>query len=290
MVVKPFLILIRPANVVTAIADILAGLSVAGLLIPGFGEASFLLILATIGLYGGGIVFNDIFDFELDRIERPERILPSGQLSLGQAKLYGSLLLVAGITAAFFVNPISGGIAILIALLALLYDKYSKHYTFLGPLNMGLCRSFNLLLGISISTAALAIYWPLAFIPLIFIFDITLTSQGEVKGNNRSSLYLALLLDLLVFGLLIATYFFQNSILPAVLFLFFWLAMNGSAKWKAIQENTPANVMNAVKMGVLSLIPLNASIAAGFGGWLAGLIILLLLPVSLAMAKYFSVT
>ena len=290
MSIKPFLVLIRPANVVTAIADILAGLSVAGLLTGGIDGASSMLIVATIGLYGGGIVFNDIFDFELDQIERPERILPSGQLSLSQAQVFGSLLLVMGIVAAFSVSAVSGSIAILIAILALLYDKYSKHHTFLGPLNMGLCRSFNLLLGMSISQAALVSYWPLGFIPLLFIFDITLTSQGEVKGNNRSSLYLALLLDLLVFGLLIATYFYQNSILPAVLFLCFWLAMNGSAKWKAIKENSPGNVMNAVRMGVLSLIPLNASIAAGFGGWLAGLIILLLLPISLVMAKYFSVT
>ena len=46
----------------------------------------------------------------------------------------------------------------------------------------------------------------------------------------------------------------------------------------------------AVKMGVLSLIPLNASYVAGFGHWTLGLLVLLLLPISLGLAKRFAVT
>lgn len=291
MSIRPYFLLMRPANIITAVADILAGVSIAGFLIQGINADLVLLIIATIGLYGGGVVFNDVFDKALDSIERPERPLPSGQVSLLQAQILGSSLLIIGIIAAFFVSILSGILAFITAILALSYNKYAKHHSFIGPINMGLCRSFNLLLGISISAVALSNFWYLAIIPLIFIGDITLTSQGEVAAGNKHSLNIALGLDLLVLGLFIALHFFTSyTLLYAIPFLGLWLWMNMSSKIKAIQDNQPKMVMNAVKMGVLSLIPLNAGIAAGFQGWIIGLIVLLLFPISLGLAKKFSVT
>ncbi len=81
--VKGYLRLMRPANIVTAISDILAGIAIAVYFIgmqPGDIQMlhAFLLVLATIGLYGGGVVFNDVFDAALDKVERPERPIPSG--------------------------------------------------------------------------------------------------------------------------------------------------------------------------------------------------------------------
>jgi 4-hydroxybenzoate polyprenyltransferase len=281
----------RPANIVTAIADILAGISVAGLLLKGSAAEMIGLVLATIGLYGGGVVFNDVFEFELDKIERPERPLPSGQVSVRQATLLGIALLAFGILAASTVSWESAGLALLVAVLALTYDKYAKHHGLLGPINMGLCRSFNLLLGVSISLLALKSYWFLGFIPLVFIGDITLTSQGEVKGDNISSLYLALALDLLVAGTFVALSFYTDyEGLVAFPFILLWFFLNVRAKWRAIKQNKPQMIMKAVKAGVLSLIPLNAAIAAGFEGLISGLIVLALLPLSLGLARYFSVT
>jgi 4-hydroxybenzoate polyprenyltransferase len=46
----------------------------------------------------------------------------------------------------------------------------------------------------------------------------------------------------------------------------------------------------AVKAGVISLIILNATMASVFAGWQFGLIVLILLPVSLWLAKKFAVT
>ena len=53
---------------------------------------------------------------------------------------------------------------------------------------------------------------------------------------------------------------------------------------------TPENIKKAVKMGVLSIIPLNASYAAGFGGWEIGIFVLFLLPILILLAKKFAVT
>jgi len=73
-------------------------------------------------------------------------------------------------------------------------------------------------------------------------------------------------------------------------FIILWIGINGKAKLKAILKNNPKLIKVAVKMGVLSLIPLNASYVAGFGHWSLGLGTLLLLPISLVLAKRFSVT
>ena len=63
-------VLMRPANIVTAIADILDGIAIAGLAFDQITDAALprvlLLILTTIGLYGGGVVLNDFFDRETD--------------------------------------------------------------------------------------------------------------------------------------------------------------------------------------------------------------------------------
>ncbi|MEO0731563.1 MAG: UbiA-like protein EboC [Bacteroidota bacterium] len=287
-----FLRLMRPANIVTALADILAGAAIAGAWSVGeFPSDLGWLLLATVGLYGGGVVFNDVFDAELDREERPERPIPSGQISLRTAALGGFWLLVAGCCFAGQVSLLSGGIAVVVALLAVGYDKYGKHHVVFGPLIMGLCRGGNLLLGMSIVGAAVGQYWYLALIPVVFIADITLTSRGEVHGGNSRELRVALGLDIVVclaFCLLgFMTSFNLGWVIPP---LVVWAQTNIGSKRRALREGTPQAVMQAVKMGVLSLIVLNATFVAGFLGIWEALLVVLLVPLSRFLARYFAVT
>ncbi len=124
---RVYLLLMRPANIVTSVADVLAGIAISGIFLQeSLTSATIgnivLLCLATIGLYGGGIVFNDVFDYELDRVERPERVIPSGQLSLKEASTLGSSLLAFGIIMALLVNITAAWFAIFISISALAYD------------------------------------------------------------------------------------------------------------------------------------------------------------------------
>jgi hypothetical protein len=299
----PFLVLMRPANIVTAVSDILAGTAIAGFLIQASTTMDWLnivfLISATKGLYGGGIVLNDVFDLELDKVERPERPIPSGQVTQKQALTLALSLYAIGIIFAFLCSPTSGIIAIGIAACASLYDKYGKHHRLLGPLNMGTCRGLNFLLGMSILPFyMISDVFFISFIPVIFVAAITLTSQGEVLGNNKLSVIFALVLDGIIAGILLSLGWFgvmnyfggMMKFWVALPFITLWIAMNFSAKLKAITHNEPKNIMKAVKMGVISLIPLNASYVAGFSNWMFGLAVLLLLPISIWLAKRFAVT
>lgn len=290
------LTLMRPANIVTAVTDIIAGIAIAGFLtIDKFDLRTFLainlLLIATKCLYAGGIIFNDVFDLEADKINRPERILPRGLVTKNEATAIASAFLGAGIAAAFMVSAISGALATGIALLALVYNKYSKHYPVIGPLNMGLCRGSNLLLGMTICNGFVNTHWYMGIIPIVFIAAVTLTAAKEDTGKNVSSVAIALVLDLVVVALFLALGLrYGMNVQVSLPFLLIWLGINIFAKTTAIRRNEPALIRRAVKTGVLSLIILDASYVAGYAGWLYALPVIALLPVSILLAKKFAVT
>lgn len=293
-VLKGYLSLMRPANLPTAAADIFAGVAISGLLATGeVSQASVIslvcLVLASVFLYAGGVVLNDVFDYKLDQIERPERPLPSGLISVSSAALFGVFLLLIGIAFAFNVHNFSGFFAMGLAASIVAYDGFSKKFGFLGPLNMGLCRSLNLLLGMSIF-GSISNPW-IAIIPLVYIFAITLISRGEVHGNNKSHIIWAgILYALVIFGVVSMVYVQTREIMPMLLFLAVFGFLVFRPLINAYHLNSPGNIKKAVIAGVLSLIVLDAAIAVGFSVWWYGLLILLLLPLSMLLSKIFAVT
>ena len=288
----------RPANIITAVSDILAGIAIAGYFTKGFEKISILpvllLCLSTIGLYGGGVVLNDVFDAKLDAVERPERPIPSGLIPKQNATLLGSLLLLIGIAAAafvhnYFLNP-STLLALGIAVASVVYDGWGKHHSLLGPLNMGLCRGLNLLLGVSILPGALQTFWLLGLVPIVYIAAITTISRGEVHGGRKSVLYFAGFLYCLVLISISGVAYYNDHLLPALILLLLFGFMIFRPLQKAVQQPIGANIGKAVKAGVLSLILMNAAWAAAFGQPFLALAILLLLPLSLGLARLFAVT
>jgi 4-hydroxybenzoate polyprenyltransferase len=182
--------LLRPANVVTALADVLAGFAVGKLENP---AALPPLLVATACLYGGGIVLNDYFDRDIDRAERPERPIPSGRIPAWGAAGLGGGLLAAGIASAALAGPWSMRVALAIAAAVLFYDAVGKRHIETGPVAMGLCRALNLILGMTAAPAVLMVAWPLGIVPLLYIAGVTLLSRGEVHGGRRGPATVALL-------------------------------------------------------------------------------------------------
>ena len=295
-----FLRLMRPANIVTAISDILAGIIIAGYFINSASSGYslfpvFLLVLSTIGLYGGGVVFNDVFDAAIDKTERPERPIPSGLISKKSATILALLLLLTAIVAASFVHEdglfsLSGLLAVAIAIAAVVYDKWGKHHDLLGPVNMGLCRGLNLLLGMSIVPAMVEQYWWLGIFPIIYIGAITMISRDEVHGGKKKTLYAAAFFYLIVLAAISWFAYTKDQLLYALGFIILFGVMIGLPLSKAIGDPVAKNIRQSVKAGVLSVILMNAAWAAAFGaiGW--ALVISCLLPVSILFARLFAVT
>jgi 4-hydroxybenzoate polyprenyltransferase len=293
-----YLQLVRPANVVTAWADVLAGFAVAGAAITLSGATTPVpwsalgwLLVATTGLYSGGIVLNDVFDAELDAQERPERPIPSARASRRGAIWLGGVLLVGGIAAAGQVRLTSGALAALVAGGAVLYDAKAKHHTVFGPLVMGTCRGGNLLLGVSAVPAMMVSSWYLALLPIAYIAAITTISQGEVHGGTSRTGYGALGLVLgVIASLLTLGMRVDYRVLHALSFIFVLAVQVVPPFGRAARTPSPDLIRAAVKAGVMALIPLNAALAAGFGGWVYGALVLLLLPLSMGLGRLFAVT
>ncbi len=283
----------RPANLITAIADILAGLAIAGLNFTAdnflWGNA-ILLSISTVGLYGGGVVFNDVFDAELDAIERPERAIPSGKVSKQNAIILGITLLFIGNFTAFMASSMSGFLAIIISILALFYDRFGKHNNLFGPINMGLCRGVNLLLGISIINPSVYEWWWVSIVPVIYISAITMISRGEVHGGNKNHLYFAGFLYALVSIFQGYVAYSLGNIGLAILFILIHILLIFSPLIQAITSPIGSNIGRAVKAGVLSLIVMDAAWVAASGNWQVAICVLILLPFSMRIGKYFAVT
>lgn len=295
---KAYISLIRPANLVTAMADIFAGWVIAHSFHKGMdirillSDINFLwLCIATVCLYGGGVVFNDVFDADLDKVERPERPIPSGKVSGLVASLFAIVLFIVGLFSAYQVSQESLLVAMSIVVLALVYNIWAKHILVLGPLFMGGCRGANFILGLTAVSEVWLGAVPVALISFIYIFAVTLVSQQEVYTKNIASLKVGMLIYALVnLSLLLLCFYYEFSLLESLPFQLLFSFVIFKPLYKAVQTRHPSQVKKAVKAGVLSLVVYNATLVAGFVGWPYALILLMFLPLSLAFAKLFAVT
>ena len=289
--------LARPANLPTAAADILAGIAIAlylrnidvlGFLTEQSGDV-ILLVFSSVALYAGGVVFNDVFDAELDAIERPERAIPSGLVPKREAVYFGTILMLIGVSLAFKCNMLAGIMSVILTIAILTYDGYFKQFGFAGPLNMGICRGLNLLMGMSV--LGMLSHWYIALVPVVYIFAITLISRGEVHGNNKKHIVWAgILYTIVILSITLIVMQQKDNVIVLLPFLILFGYLIFKPLLKAYKENSPKNIKKAVMGGVLSLVVMNACWVAGFSDWYLALAVLLLLPASMLLSKLFAVT
>lgn len=181
--------LMRLPNVFTAVADPLAGWFVVGGGDPAWQLA--LLTGASACLYTSGVVFNDVFDFDLDCVERPERPLPSGAISRRVGSTLASALMAAGLALAALAGRFAFGIGIFLAAMIFFYNAWAKRIATLRPLVLGSCRFANFLLGMRFAPPQL---WWMPAVLGAYAGTITFLSQHEADnlGLQRTIKWLLL--------------------------------------------------------------------------------------------------
>ncbi len=284
--------LVRLPNLPSALADICLGALAAGAL-PRHWLPFLLLLAASACLYCGGMVWNDFFDVEQDKRERPDRPIPSGRVSRGEAGRLGAVLLAAGLLFALlagigspsnFLPPLlAGGIAVAI----FLYDGWLKR-TPLGPVAMGLCRFLNVLMAVSISGALL---WPkgahLAFVVGLYIVGVTWFARTEARASSQWSLggAFGVMLFALALAVPLALYVEKGDSSPLFLYLLVALGVAvGIPVCQAIAVPTPNRVQAGVKRSLMALVLLDATLATALVGTI-GLVILLLMAPTLYLNR-----
>lgn len=273
---RPYLQLVRAPALFTSFSNIAAAHLVAtGGQVQW--QALLLLCAASGALLAAGMALNDCFDLAVDRNERPQRPLPSGQVPVRAAWGLGFGLLVAGVALASAVGVRSFAAAGGLALAILLYDGLLKSGP-LGPFAMGLCRYLNWMLGLSVaawSASAFLLPVPVFF----FICAITYLSRTEAGPGNRRLIAVAMVflaLAALSFVALSVTGRYSASwVLWAALAA---AAIAGRIVVAAYREFSPAKVQGAVGALLFGIIPLDVLIALGNGIWWSPALLLLMIP------------
>ncbi len=127
--------LVRPLNVVL----MAAGAAVGALLVGGGLAGPVLLAMASAALIGAAAnSINDVYDLPIDRVNRPGRPLPSGQISVGAARSAAVAGAALGVGLAALISP--PHLAIAAASVGLLwgYSARLKRMPFVGNLAVAL--------------------------------------------------------------------------------------------------------------------------------------------------------
>jgi len=191
---KAFVTITRPANALfgslTVVVGILSSqwfalsLTSARWSVEQLWLALFLAGLTYFCIAAAGNTVNDIYDLADDRVNRPKRPLPSGKMTVRQAKAWVVVLIILGLLFAFLTVPLSaiGPWTLLIVALfgavGLLYAAKGKVMGLLGNLAVAISFAFGLFYGALITFVVLP--------PVIWAYFVTAASvlQGRevIKG------------------------------------------------------------------------------------------------------------
>jgi len=179
--------LLRPLNVFTSGLAMVIG---SGILGTFNNTGTLLLVMAVVMCFAGAAnALNDVVDYEIDKINRPMRPLPSGFVKKRTALFISILLFSMGTLACLELSEAAKVIGIVIALpFMVLYSKYLKGMPLIGNMIV----AFILGLSFLFCGAAFNNMSPM-WIPMILAFGLTLVRElvkdiADMEGDQSAGL------------------------------------------------------------------------------------------------------
>jgi len=240
------------------------------------------------------MALNDYADRDLDRVERPERPVPSGRVTPGAALAVASALTVTGLASA----AVGGGrqaarVALPLAAVVWSYDLALKD-TRLGPVAMAAARALDVLLGAggdlrraALPSAALALHTG----------GVTVLSRGEVHGATSAGAALVTA-GTAATGAGVALGGWAGGragggraerLLGAGLAAAYTVLV-GRAQVRAVRSPDAATVRSATGTGIRGMIPLQAALTARAGRPRTALALLGAVPLAKVASRVVSPT
>jgi geranylgeranylglycerol-phosphate geranylgeranyltransferase len=173
----------RPLN--SAVAGLAAVLGY--LIATGTVTLPSLVLVAIVALItAAGNVLNDVFDIDIDRINRPDRAIPSGLVSLRAARLFAALLFLFGILLAATTTVLALAIAVINSIMLILYAISLKKTPLFGNIAVSyLAASIFLFGGAFAGPEGLIQNLPLAAITFLAMVARELLKDAEdVEGDT----------------------------------------------------------------------------------------------------------
>lgn len=290
--IKDYLVLVRLPNLFTLPSNILVGMATVSSLAFTLTSFTQFLLLVTISvlLYCVGIVLNDLYDFDIDKKERPNRPLPSGKISRRSAivlvAIFSTLALILSLQVSFSTLVIS---SILFSVI-FGYDKYLKN-THAGPFTIASARVMNILLGTSVSLRSVDSYSQIVtltfvlIITFVYVSLIGFISRYEVHGfsDNTKLLLPPAIVATVISSIILFTlmgFFKLESLIILSLFSFIMII-----SFSRIYRRDSGRTQQIVRNMILSIIVLDSTFLTGIIGIELGLVVLTLMAPLLVLAN-----
>ncbi len=275
----------RVSNLPTVWSNILAGVALSGGYVWDLRIAPLMLALSL--FYVAGMFLNDAFDSEIDAVERPNRPIPSQEVTaktvfrLGGVMLASGVLILAGIG---YLSPTRTGPApvmagVILCGLIMLYDWHHKNNPF-SPLIMGACRMMvYITAAFAISThPSSEVFWG-GLVLVSWLIGLTYIAKQETLDRVKN-------LWPLGFLALPFLYFFPYALEDALTAVV-WCGLLGlaiSVLW-LIQRRHPGDIGRAVSTLIAGISLLDAIFIIKWGSHSSGLLAIAAFIVTLALQR-----
>jgi 4-hydroxybenzoate polyprenyltransferase len=194
-----------------------------------------------------------------------------------------------GLASAALAGSLPFSIAVGLIILVIAYDWQTKDIPLLGSLTMGSCRAINLLLGMSpLLTLDNLSYFPL--ISLGYVFFLTSLSNFETGGRLGWLRWVIVSGLFLIFISLLGINILGGFRIDGLLYLLIMLLFIQGPLRRAIFQQTPAFIGQAIKRLVLAIPFLDAVYVAGTHGFLYGIPVVFCLVPAWLFARKLAVT
>lgn len=142
--VKALYKLARPFNALTGALAVILGGYVAGT--GDWGKVG-LAAIVTFLVTGAGNSWNDYLDVEIDKINQPNRVLPSGQISRKSAWILALVLTILALIISAFINTPAFIIALSASVILFIYSWKLKSTVLMGNATVALISALSVVFG-----------------------------------------------------------------------------------------------------------------------------------------------
>jgi geranylgeranylglycerol-phosphate geranylgeranyltransferase len=185
--ISAYIKIVRPLNFLITFFTVIVAAAISC-----HGEYSSVKVLlaaltASLTMSAGNII-NDIYDLNGDKINHPERPLPSGVVSIKAALVYYSILLAVSLFLSLYISSLNFAVNLLAALLLYLYSYKLKRIPLGGNLIVSLLTGLTFIYGgIAVDNISNS------FIPALFAFLINLIREivkdmEDAEGDMREGI------------------------------------------------------------------------------------------------------
>lgn len=265
-VVADYGALVSSPSVVTAPADVVAGVALATVLGASVPASTVVcLCLASAFVYAAGTMFDSVADATAEAVDRPCLSVPSGRVDGADALSVGAALLVGGVVLATAVGGAAPGLtAVVLALAVLLSDAFPAG----SPADVravATARGSTVVLGLSVAGAA-------AFAPLALLFPAAvavsagaLTRMAEAGGDGTVAAAATVTVTAMVVAVVATLLGTTATGLAATVVAAGSLAWDWRTLGPAIADPTSENVGSAADACVVGGVFLDAAVAVVAG-------------------------